>query len=91
MRTSKKKRRNHRRFRHRLTLSRRGHRSTGTTAPFVMVAGAGSGFKGKGVTDDPAGVTYWKVANGIRLTGKARVRQLPEQRADVAGQPAFGE
>jgi thiosulfate dehydrogenase len=26
-------------------------------------------FKGKGVTDDPAGATYWKVANGIRLTG----------------------
>ena len=26
-------------------------------------------FKGKGVTDDPAGVIYWKVANGIRLTG----------------------
>src|ERR1700736_1859752 len=26
-------------------------------------------FKGKGVTDDPAGVTYWKIANGIRLTG----------------------
>jgi thiosulfate dehydrogenase len=26
-------------------------------------------FKGKGVTDDPAGVVYWKVANGIRLTG----------------------
>jgi mono/diheme cytochrome c family protein len=26
-------------------------------------------FKGKGVTDNPAGVTYWKVANGIRLTG----------------------
>jgi thiosulfate dehydrogenase len=26
-------------------------------------------FQGKGVTDDPAGVTYWKVANGIRLTG----------------------
>jgi thiosulfate dehydrogenase len=24
---------------------------------------------GKGVTDDPVGVTYWKVANGIRLTG----------------------
>jgi mono/diheme cytochrome c family protein len=21
------------------------------------------------VTDDPVGVTYWKVANGIRLTG----------------------
>ncbi len=26
-------------------------------------------FKGKGVTDDPPGVTYWKVANGIRLSG----------------------
>jgi mono/diheme cytochrome c family protein len=26
-------------------------------------------LRGKGVTDDPAGETYWKVANGIRLTG----------------------
>jgi len=26
-------------------------------------------FRGKGVTDDVAGETYWKVANGIRLTG----------------------
>jgi thiosulfate dehydrogenase len=26
-------------------------------------------FKGHGVTDDPAGETYWKIANGIRLTG----------------------
>ena len=26
-------------------------------------------FKGHGVTDDPAGETFWKVANGIRLTG----------------------
>lgn len=26
-------------------------------------------FKGKGVTDDPVGETYWKVENGIRLTG----------------------
>jgi thiosulfate dehydrogenase len=26
-------------------------------------------FKGQGVTNDPVGVTYWKVANGIRLTG----------------------
>jgi len=25
--------------------------------------------KVKGVSDDPAGETYWKVANGIRLTG----------------------
>jgi len=26
-------------------------------------------LKGKGVTDDPVGVTFWKVTNGIRLTG----------------------
>jgi mono/diheme cytochrome c family protein len=26
-------------------------------------------FTGHGVTDDPAGETYWKAANGIRLTG----------------------
>jgi thiosulfate dehydrogenase len=26
-------------------------------------------FKGTGVTDDPAGETYWKLKNGIRLTG----------------------
>ncbi len=26
-------------------------------------------FKRKGVTDDPPGATYWKVANGIILTG----------------------
>jgi thiosulfate dehydrogenase len=26
-------------------------------------------LNGKGVTDDPAGETYWKVTNGIRLTG----------------------
>lgn len=26
-------------------------------------------FKGKGVTDDPAQVSYWKIVNGIRLTG----------------------
>ena len=26
-------------------------------------------FHGKGVTDDPAQETYWKAANGIRLTG----------------------
>jgi thiosulfate dehydrogenase len=26
-------------------------------------------FKRKGVTDDPPDETYWKVANGIRLTG----------------------
>jgi len=26
-------------------------------------------FKGKGVTDDPPGETFWRIANGIRLTG----------------------
>jgi len=26
-------------------------------------------FAGHGVTDDPAGETWWKAANGIRLTG----------------------
>jgi len=26
-------------------------------------------LKGKGVTDDPEGETYWKVTNGIRMTG----------------------
>lgn len=26
-------------------------------------------FHGKGVTDDPPGETYWKVDNGIRMTG----------------------
>ncbi len=26
-------------------------------------------FRGKGVTDDPPGETFWKAANGIRLTG----------------------
>ncbi len=35
-------------------------------------------FKGKGVTDDEAGETYWKVANGIRLTG------MPAYRGNVS-------
>ena len=26
-------------------------------------------FEGHGVTDDPAGETFWKTKNGIRLTG----------------------
>ena len=26
-------------------------------------------FRGKGVTDDEPGETYWKISNGIRLTG----------------------
>jgi thiosulfate dehydrogenase len=33
-------------------------------------------FKGKGVTDDPAGETYWKVVNGIRLTGMPEFKHI---------------
>jgi mono/diheme cytochrome c family protein len=32
-------------------------------------------FKGAGVTDDPVGETYWKVANGIRLSGMPAFRK----------------
>ena len=32
-------------------------------------------LEGKGVTDDEAGESYWKVANGIRLTGMPAFRQ----------------
>ena len=32
-------------------------------------------FHGKGVTDDEPGETYWKVANGIRLTGMPGFRR----------------
>ncbi len=32
-------------------------------------------FRGKGVTDDPPGETYWKVENGIRLTGMPAFKQ----------------
>ena len=33
-------------------------------------------LKGKGVSDDPPGESYWKVANGIRLTGMPSFRPL---------------
>lgn len=32
-------------------------------------------LKGTGVTDDPAGETFWKMANGIRLTGMPGFKQ----------------
>jgi hypothetical protein len=32
-------------------------------------------FHGKGVTDDPVGETYWKIQNGIRLTGMPGFRE----------------
>ncbi len=31
-------------------------------------------FRGHGVTDDPPGETYWKIANGIRLSGMPAFR-----------------
>ena len=33
-------------------------------------------FKGKGVTDDPPSETYWKVVNGIRLTGMPEFKHI---------------
>ena len=36
-------------------------------------------FHGKGVTDDPLGETYWKVANGLRLTGMPGFRESLSQ------------
>src|SRR6266699_495782 len=33
-------------------------------------------LEGKGVTDDPAGETYWKVAGGIRMTGMPGFQQM---------------
>jgi len=32
-------------------------------------------FRGKGVTDDEPGETYWKIANGIRLSGMPGFKQ----------------
>jgi thiosulfate dehydrogenase len=32
-------------------------------------------FGGQGVNDDPVGATYWKIENGIRLTGMPAFRQ----------------
>ena len=32
-------------------------------------------WRGHGVTDDPPGETYWKVANGIRLSGMPAYKQ----------------
>lgn len=37
-------------------------------------------LKGKGVTDDPPGETYWKVDNGIRLTGMPAFGQSLSQK-----------
>ena len=31
-------------------------------------------FKGKGVTDDPVAESYWKIENGIRLTGMPKFK-----------------
>ena len=44
-------------------------------------------FQGKGVTDDPAGETFWKIRNGIRLTGMPGFEKSlsEEQMWDIAG------
>jgi thiosulfate dehydrogenase len=36
-------------------------------------------FKGKGVTDDTPGETYWKVSNGIRLTGMPEFKHILDE------------
>ncbi len=43
-------------------------------------------FKGKGVTDDPPTESYWKIANGIRLTGMPGFKgHLPDEQIwDIA-------
>ena len=43
------------------------------------------------MSDDPPGETYWKVANGIRLTGMPSYKELLTETADVAGEPAAGQ
>jgi thiosulfate dehydrogenase len=35
-------------------------------------------LEGHGVTDDPEGTTYWKITNGIRLSGMPRFDAMPE-------------
>ncbi len=40
------------------------------------------------VSDDPAGVTYWKVKNGIRLTGMPALSDVARGSAAVAGDGA---
>lgn len=47
-------------------------------------------FEGKGVTDDPAGETYWKAENGIRLTGMPAFGKSLSN-ATVASQPVAGQ
>jgi len=37
-------------------------------------------LQGEGVTDDPVGETYWKVTNGIRLTGMPAFARLLGER-----------
>lgn len=44
-------------------------------------------FQGKGVTDDPAGESYWKIRNGIRLSGMPGYQNTltDQQMWEVAG------
>jgi thiosulfate dehydrogenase len=43
-------------------------------------------FRGKGVTDDPVYESYWKVTNGIRLTGMPAFMKIlsPQERWQVS-------
>jgi thiosulfate dehydrogenase len=48
------------------------HGLLGQTSPMIargMYPHAPQLFEGKGVSDDPLSMNYWKVVNGIRLTG----------------------
>ena len=48
------------------------HGTPNEPSPFIasnMFPHATLMFKGKGVTDDPPQESYWKIVNGIRLTG----------------------
>ncbi len=51
------------------------------TAPFheAMFPRPPQLFVGKGVTDDPPGETYWKVTNGIRMTGMPAFNHLLDE------------
>ncbi len=44
-----------------------------------------------GVSDDPSGETFWKVANGIRLTGMPAFKDILSETQDLAGEPVAGK
>lgn len=44
-------------------------------------------FRGKGVTDDPVPESYWKAANGIRMSGMPAFQDETNRHSAVAGEP----